>query len=95
MTCDEGQDEPQTEPDEGVDGSNDPQGGVDDPGGLVEDSSHHSDDDDEGDARDGPHLRAAEAETRSLTSPPVAVRGKSGGTFLPSGSSWRPRATGV
>lgn len=47
---------PQSKPDEGVHGSDDPQGGGDGPGGLVEDPSNHGDDDDEKKADDRAHL---------------------------------------
>lgn len=61
LSRDASQAEPQAKPNERVNGSNNPQRGSDDPGGLVKNSSNHSQDDDETEARDGPHLCATDA----------------------------------
>lgn len=65
-----GHEETQSEADEGVDGSDDPEGGRDGPRGLVENPPDHGDDDDEGKAQDGAHLyktkRTHTAETQLI-----------------------------
>lgn len=56
LTSDAGQEEPQAETDKGVDSSNNPQRGSNDPGGLVENTSNHSRGDNETEPSDGPYL---------------------------------------
>lgn len=51
-----GHEEAQAETNEGVDSSNNPKGRGNSPGGLVEDSSNHSYDDNESKACNGPNL---------------------------------------
>lgn len=60
LTCNAGQDEPEAEANEGVDSSNNPQGGRNGPGGLVENSSNYSYDDNESNACNGPYLCTAD-----------------------------------
>lgn len=56
LTCNTRQEEPQAITNKGEDGSNNPQGGSNDPGGLVENSSNHGNDDDESKACNGSNL---------------------------------------
>ncbi len=63
LACNAGQDEPQAETNKGVDNAYNPQGGSNVPGGLVENSSNHSNDDNESKAGDGAHLFTADTCT--------------------------------
>lgn len=65
LTCYAGQDEAQAETNEGVDGSDNPKGGSDGPGGLVENSADHGYDDNESEACNGPDLCRADAKKAS------------------------------
>lgn len=56
LTRNAGQSEPQAETNKGVDCADDPQGGIDVPRGLVQNSSNHSYDKNETKASNGPHL---------------------------------------
>lgn len=60
LTHKAGQHEAQAKANEGVDGPNNPQGGSDVPGGLVENASNHSDDDDECESCNCPYLCTSE-----------------------------------
>ena len=60
LTRDAGQKEPHAETNEGVDSSNNPQRRSNVPGGLVENPSNHSYDDDKSEASDRPYLCTAE-----------------------------------
>ena len=65
LTCYAGQDEAQAETNEGVDGSDNPKGRSDGPGGLVENSADHGYDDNESEARDGADLCRADTKKES------------------------------
>lgn len=59
LTCNTRQEEPKAITNKGEDDSNNPQGGSNDPGGLVENSSNHGYDDDESKACNGSNLCGA------------------------------------
>lgn len=98
LSGDASQAEPQAKPNEGVNGSNNPQRGRDDPGGLVKNSSNHRQDDDETKARDGPHLGATHSTEFTDSIQIYKKNTKQRKNFkvnLPGGSFWLFQATYV
>lgn len=95
-----GQEEPQAEANKGVDSSNNPQRGSNDPGGLVENSSDHSCGDNESETSDGPYLSRHKRQSGNFDwIIPLTdfrfIKISVFRAFLPWGSFLRRRATGA